>query len=240
MSGEYVRLYRGLYDDREYLAMSAEARLVFHVLKGVLGRVGIGVVYPEQLRAQTGLSQKRVNGAVKALMLAGGDAWWVRHEANVYWIRKGLAHENINRKNEITVCRMKVADLPNCALVDEFRAYYADHRVFSDVDNPEKPPRARGPTRGGTRAIAHAGPRTRDRKQSKAKQSSLGHIDPSSTSPVRVRDGEPAPISKILAEQGIRLPGQPVAEPSPSEPVNMRDELRRRVEDERQRKGIAE
>ena len=124
MSGEYVRLYRGLFDDTEFLALSANARLVLLVLKGlVLGRIGIGVLYSEQIQGQTGLTDAQIQEGLLRV-LGKSNKWWVRRSGNVPLDQERIeVHENVNRKNEIQQIVMKRRSPERCDLVREFREY---------------------------------------------------------------------------------------------------------------------
>ena len=184
MSGEYVRLYRGLFDDTEFLALSANARLVLLVLKGVLGRIGIGVLYSEQIQGQTGLTDAQIQEGLR--VLGKSNKWWVRRSGNVHWIRNGLKHENVNRKNEIQQIVMKDAGLPRCDLVREFREYYADHPALSTVAS-----RTRASTRASTRGATRVESKAKQEQSREGLKDSLSANESPDSSQAAGPDGPP-------------------------------------------------
>ena len=224
MSGEYVRLYRGLFDDPEFLAMPAPARLLFLVLKGILGRIGIGVLYFEQIQSQTGLTDVQIQKSLR--LLQKSPKWWVKREGYVYWIRNDMMHENVTRKNEIQQIVMKNAGLPPCDLVREFRSYYADHAALSTIA-PCTPAGTRGGTRAATRAESKAKHSRECLTDSLAANQSpdRGSALPEGSLPADVASG--AEAKEIIAEAGIST-AQPRAPRSSTTLTEQRAEVERR------------
>ena len=123
--GEYRPIYTVLVHGADYQQLSPVEKLVLLHCKLNLGAAGIGVLYVAVLADQTGLSDDQVRLALTTLEHRD----WVRVERNVVWVIDGLKFEpslvrdNPNHRKWV---RRHLAGLPNLAIVNAFRARYAD------------------------------------------------------------------------------------------------------------------
>ena len=126
--GAYRSIFTVLLDGKDFRALDKDARWTFVALKLTLGQYQIGVLdAPEHiLAAKTGCTIAIVR---RALMLLE-EREWIRHEANVYWVVRGLQYEpsfNVNDKNHRTGLRNFLDTLPRLPIVADFRLHYREH-----------------------------------------------------------------------------------------------------------------
>jgi hypothetical protein len=138
--GEYRPIFTVLVHGADYQQLSPSEKLVLLHCKLNLGAAGIGVLYIAALAEQTGISDEGVRLALATLEHRD----WVRVERNVIWVVNGLKYEpsltrdNANHRKWL---RRHLDGLPNLAVVNAFRARYADWLSDGNpnpVDTPSK------------------------------------------------------------------------------------------------------
>lgn len=121
--GEHRSVYAAIIDDAEFQELTADARLLFFILKLTLGVSGIDVVYASSLIEKCGKPQRAITAALKQLR----DNNWIITERNVIWLRNGLRFEpSISLKNpkHIVAIQKHLRSLPRLEIVRDFVGYY--------------------------------------------------------------------------------------------------------------------
>jgi hypothetical protein len=123
--GEYRPIFTVLVHGADYQQLSPSEKLLLLHCKLNLGAAGIGVLYIAALAEQTGISEESVRLALATLEHRD----WLRVERNVIWVVNGLKYEpSLTRDNDNhrKWLRRHLDGLPNLAVVNAFRARYAD------------------------------------------------------------------------------------------------------------------
>jgi hypothetical protein len=123
--GEYSGIYVAVLDDGDFNEFQPGGKLLFFLLKLMLGASGIRVVpaLVPTLVERSGAEERHVLKGLEELKAAG----WLKIERNVVWLVNGLRYnpglslENANHRQKI---RRHLDGLPRLAIVDEYRAHY--------------------------------------------------------------------------------------------------------------------
>ena len=134
--GTYRGFFSALFDDPDFQALSADARLCLLVSRGCrqAGPAAIFICYPSVLMIQTGLPAPRVESALSELEIKG----WIEREGSVLWIRNGLRYDpsmRLSDKKHLRSVERALSELPRLAIVLRFCDYYKIPRPF---DGPSK------------------------------------------------------------------------------------------------------
>ena len=156
--GLWRAVYASLVDHEDFRALSPNARLVLFVLR--LGPsttiASIFTYYPAVLQAQTGLSPRALEAALKELeRTPSPERPWIVRDASVLWIRNGLRFDpnlSVSNDNHIVAIRRTVAALPQrSAVVQQFLTYYP---VVGPMED------GMGASHGGRAGASHGGSRS--------------------------------------------------------------------------------
>ena len=157
--GLWRAVYASLVDHEDFRALSPNARLVLFVLR--LGPsttiASIFTYYPAVLQAQTGLSPRALEAALKELeRTPSPEHPWIVRDASVLWIRNGLRFDpnlSMSNDNHIVAIRRTVAALPQrSAVVQQFLAYYPTVGPMEEEGI--------GESHGGRAGVSHGGSRS--------------------------------------------------------------------------------
>lgn len=179
--GLWRAVYASLVDHEDFRALSPNARLVLFVLR--LGPsttiASIFTYYPAVVQAQTGLSPRALEAALKELeQRPSPERPWIVRDRNVLWIRNGLRFDpnlSVSNDNHIVAIRRTVAALPQrSVVVQQFLAYYLMLGPLED---------GMGVSHGGRAGVSHGGSRS---------SSSTPNRTPEQNSET-AGDGSPAP-----------------------------------------------
>jgi hypothetical protein len=103
----------------------------------MLGKT-ISRYYREPLVAQTGLSARRIEAALRELAAnSSPDRPWIIRDDRVLWIRNGLKYDpglNLDNFNNMKGVARAVAGLPRSNVVEAFLAYYPQVAAAMDED----------------------------------------------------------------------------------------------------------
>ena len=128
--GIWRSVYASLVDHPDYPALSPQARLVFFVLRlGTSNTIAsIFPYYRDALRAQTGLTSRALEAALRELARTPRAAPWIIRDQTVCWIRNGLQHDptfSLENENHVQALRRTVAALPQrSSVVRRFLQHY--------------------------------------------------------------------------------------------------------------------
>ena len=128
--GIWRSVYASLVDHPDYRALSPQARLVFFVLRlGTSNTIAsIFPYYRDALRAQTGLTSRALEAALRELARTPRAAPWIIRDQTVCWIRNGLQHDptfSLENENHVQALRRTVAALPQrSSVVRRFLQHY--------------------------------------------------------------------------------------------------------------------
>jgi len=136
--GVWRPVYCALFGDAAFQRLSAQARLLFLVLR--LGPfsspLSIFTVYGEALPALTGLTSTEIAAAFHEL--ERGRKPWIYRGDGLVWIRNGLRYDPsvvlTNPKHKPWIKRL-VAGLPRVALVRKFTRYYRLDSLLDSLSN---------------------------------------------------------------------------------------------------------
>ncbi len=156
--GLWRAVYASLVDHEDFRVLSPNARLVLFVLR--LGPsttiASIFTYYPAVVQAQTGLSPRALEAALKELeQRPSPERPWIVRDRSVLWIRNGLRFDpnlSVSNDNHIVAIRRTVAALPQrSAVVQQFLAYYPMLGPLED---------GMGVSHGGRAGVSHGGSRS--------------------------------------------------------------------------------
>lgn len=129
--GVYRGIFSALPDDPEFQQLPANARLALYTVRicKEAGPAAIFRYYPSMLTAQTGLTPKALEAALKALE-AGR---WIEREGPILWVRNGLRYDpsfRLSDQKHRKAVLTHVAGLPKLQIVLNFCNYYQLPRPF--------------------------------------------------------------------------------------------------------------
>lgn len=132
--GVHRGVYGALFDDPDYQALSAPARLVLLTVRlcAQAGPAAIFRYYPELLARQTGLSVKQIGAALHEL----SDRLWIVYDEAIVWVKNGLRHDptmRLNNSKHLSAVNRAVESLPHHAIVLEFCNYYQLRKPFDSL-----------------------------------------------------------------------------------------------------------
>ena len=141
--GIYRGVFSRLFDDDDYQALSAPARLTFLTLR-LCAQAGPAAIFRYHLgvlEEQTGLPAAQLEQAFRELE-AGR---WIVREGRIVWIRNGLRHDphlRLSDPKHVAAVERAVASLPKLGIVLSFCDYYGIARPFKDpsktLDSPSE------------------------------------------------------------------------------------------------------
>jgi hypothetical protein len=158
--GIYRSIYTGMLDHEDYQALPSAARLVLLTLRlGIAQRGSIALYSRDRLMAQTGLSARGVEAALRILEQdPSPDRPWIVRDRRIVWVRNGLRFDptiNLDNINNMVGIARDVAGLPRTKTVEAFLAYYPQVAVHIGHDHrgpgggpPAAPPVAPPPAPG--------------------------------------------------------------------------------------------
>lgn len=129
--GDYRATYSVIVDSDEYKALSKDAKLLFWALKHSLGLSGIDVVFDDQLRDRSGLTQHELDVARQELI----DDRWLEVEGRVHWLRNGLRFEpnvSVSHAKQRAGIERHLKGLPKASVVNRMATYYGITAPFPD------------------------------------------------------------------------------------------------------------
>lgn len=129
--GDYRATYSVIVDSDEYKALSKDAKVLFWALKHSLGLSGIDVVFDDQLRDRSGLTQHELDVARQELI----DDRWLEVEGRVHWLRNGLRFEpnvSVSHAKQRAGIERHLKGLPKASVVNRMATYYGITAPFPD------------------------------------------------------------------------------------------------------------
>ncbi len=127
--GKYRAVFTVMFETKEFLSLSADARLVLLTLR-LCPQNNIASIYRlyEPILAElAGLSPARVKSALDTLCNTPIDSPWIVYREGIVWVRNGLRFEpgfSLNNPKQRKAVENVLIGLPKCSIVKEFCDYY--------------------------------------------------------------------------------------------------------------------
>jgi hypothetical protein len=195
-----------MLDSLDFQALSSDGRLTLLVLRlGPAADLGcIFRYYREPIQAQTGLSARRVEAALRELEAnPSPDAPWIFRDRRILWIRNGLKYDpglNLDNENNMAGVARHIQGLPESKVVDAFLAYYP--QVATILDDPPPGPRG-GPPPGPSVARPPAPGEARSSSSSsnpiQEKEQEQRRLSDATLTPSSLSSSKPAPDERPVS-----------------------------------------